>query len=70
MNEVVKTVMPEYQKKYSEKEEKFISAVQSILDSNGIKDEITRSKVIAKRKAFNRDLCIAGAEAGLFSAKQ
>jgi len=59
-NEVVESVLPDYEKELSDKEEQYIGAVRNILNGNNVKDELVRSRIFAKSKAFGRDLIIAG----------
>ena len=59
-NEVVSSVLPDYEKELSDKEEQYIGAVRNILNGNNVTDELVRSRIFAKSKAFGRDLLIAG----------
>ena len=59
-NEIVSSVLPDYEKELSDKEEQYIGAVRNILNGNNVKDELVRSRIFAKSKAFGRDLLIAG----------
>ena len=60
VNEQVAIVLPDYEKQLSDKEEQYIGAVRNILNGNNVTDELVRSRIFAKSKAFGRDLLIAG----------
>lgn len=60
---VVEAVLPDYTKELTEKQETTLAAVQTCLNDNGIKDEMTRARILAKNKAFIRDVFVSAVNA-------
>ena len=54
-----------YENELSEKDEARIKAVQTLLNKNSIKEEIVRSRILAKHKAFISDVFVSAVDAGL-----
>ena len=58
-------VIPEYEKELSDADERRVNAVMSVLNGNGVTDELVRARILAKTKAFISEVFIAGVQAGV-----
>ena len=62
---IVSMQIANYENELSEKDEARIKAVQTLLNKNSIKEEIVRSRILAKHKAFISDVFVSAVDAGL-----